>query len=115
MEESIFDWMERTRFVDTLLLVLAFATPLLVAALFALFRRRPMIADHLNRWAIAFIAMPLVLLLWNIYNRIVDHYGLDSVFGLFVNAGVFAVAAVVLLALDIILVKLLYPGRSRQG
>jgi Fe2+ transport system protein B len=112
MEESIFEWMERTKFVDTLLLVLAFATPLAVAVLFALFRGRTFVADYLNRWAIAFVAMPLVLLLWHIFNRIVDHYGLDSVFGLFLNAGVFAVTAAILLVLDVVLVKLLYPSRS---
>jgi hypothetical protein len=111
MEESIFEWMERTRFVDHALLVLAVAGPALVGALFFLFRRRTVVTSHAPAWAIAFIAAPVVLLLWNIYNRIADHYGIDSIFGIFVNTCVFLGAAVLLAVMHLLLGRTLPPAR----
>ena len=96
MEESIYDWMERTRFVDLALMWCALLLPLAVAALAFALRGRPAVTRHRHHWVMALLAAPLLLLLWRIYNAIANHYGLDSVVGFAVNAAIFALAAVLL-------------------
>ncbi len=96
MEESLFDWLERTRTVDTVLLWLAFLVPPLVAGLAFALRNRPAVTNHRHRWALGVLASPAVLILWKVYNLVTDRYGVDSVFGFAVNALIFLVSAVVL-------------------
>jgi hypothetical protein len=96
MEESIYDWMERTRFVDLALMWGALVLPLAVAALAFALRGRPAVTRHRHHWVMGLLAAPLLLVLWRIYNAIANHYGLDSVVGFAVNAAIFAAAAVLL-------------------
>jgi hypothetical protein len=107
MEESIFEVMERTHAVDYLLLVLALIGPLLVATLLLVFRNRPIVQQNRHHWTLVFLAGPLLLLLWKIYNAIEDHYGLDSVFALLLNAMIFLATSLVLIALNLVLARVL--------
>jgi 4-amino-4-deoxy-L-arabinose transferase-like glycosyltransferase len=114
MEESIYDWMERTRFVDLLLMWCALLLPLAVAGLAFALRGRPAVTCHRHHWVMGLLAAPLLLLLWRVYNAIADHYGLDSVVGFAVNAAIFAVSAV-LLALAGHLLGAFLGGRGEGG
>lgn len=103
MEETFFEMLERTRAVDRLLFWLAVLSPLVVAGFAAWLRHRPMVTRHRHRWVLACLAAPALLVLWKVYNAVVDKYGLDSLFALFVNVGVFAAAAMLATGLRLVL------------
>lgn len=107
MEESIFEWMEQVRLVDRLLFAVALAGPILSAAGAAVLRRRPAVTRYRDRWVLAALAGPVLFVMWVVYNAIVDRWGLDSVFGLGVNAAAFAAAALMGVGLKLWLEKLL--------
>lgn len=109
MQESVFEIMERTRFVDRLLAVVAVVVPFLIAFFVYLFRNRAFVANQRHHWTTAFFAAPAILLLWKLYNRITDRFGLDSVAGFFVNAALFLVVAVGFAVLNWMLALLLAP------
>lgn len=116
MEESIFEIMERTRFVDRVLLWLAILGPFAVATLLFLFRNRPLFANNRHHWSLVFLAGPLLLVMWKVYNAVVDHYGLDSVFGLFVNALIFLFVGILLSVLNVVLGRVLQkPTEADHG
>lgn len=50
-------------------------------------------ADALGGLAVGLLG-PVVWVMWLVYGAVVAHFGLDSVAGLFVNLGVFAVVGV---------------------
>ena len=103
MEESNFEWMERTRLIDHVLLVVAVAGPVIVAALHIVLRKGVLRGSNPGLWVLGFVAGPILLLLWNVYNRVVDRYGIDSVFGLALNFAIFMGVAAVLIGLTLIL------------
>lgn len=110
MEETFFEYLERTALVDTALLWLALLAPPLVAALAWLLRATPLVRDHRHRWLMAMLAAPLLAVLWRVYNAVTDHYGLDSIFGFGVNAVIFLASAVALAFVADLLEGLLGPG-----
>lgn len=101
MEESIYEVMENTQIVDKILLVFAIAVPIILALHYRLFRNMKL-SPRMARWRILCgVGAPLLYFLWRMFNAISDYYGLDSVFGLFVNAVLFALISLVFCALDI--------------
>ncbi|MCX7020478.1 MAG: hypothetical protein WCK47_00070 [bacterium] len=114
MDESIFEAIERSRLVDTVLLVLAIAAPAVIIIILRLFRTKMFVACHRHHWALAFVAAPMLFLLWKAYNAVADRYGLDSVFGLFVNVTIFAAATAVMIVLDFIFYAI-FTHKPRQG
>ena len=115
MEESIFEVMERTGFVDRAFSWLAILGPFLVATLLFAFRNRPFVALYRHHWVLVFISGPLVLLMWKIYNKILDHYGVDSVFGMFINALLFLGVGVALSFLDVYLDRTLNKPVAQEA
>ena len=103
MEETIFEMLERTRAVDRLLFWLAVLSPPVIAGLAAWLRYKPVVVKHRHRWVLACLTAPGLLVLWKVYNAVVDHFGLDSILGLFVNVGVFAAAALLFTGLRLVL------------
>lgn len=103
MEETFFEMLERSRAVDRLLFWLAILSPPVIAGLAAMWRNRPVVWRHRHRWVLACLTAPGVLVLWKVYNAIVDHFGLDSIKGLFANIGVFAAAAMLVTGLRLVL------------
>jgi hypothetical protein len=67
----------------------------LLAGLIAGAARRRVVSGGLAGLGVG-LAGPLLWLLWLVYNRITDHYGLDSVKGLLVNLAVFLGVGIVL-------------------
>lgn len=110
MEETFFEFLERTRAVDHLLIWAAIITPLIIATIVALLRNSPIVADWKHRWVLAILSAPTLLLLWKIYNRITDYFGLDSVKGLLVNVAVFVMAALLATGLRLLLRSVFTPG-----
>lgn len=96
MEETIFEFMERTRLVDRFLMVAAVLVPVLIAMAAAVPRLRGVVLGHPHRWAMGAIVGPVILILWKAYNAVMDHYGLDSIRGLAVNACVFLLTGVLM-------------------
>lgn len=109
MEETFFEYLERTALVDTALLWLALLAPPLLPALAWMLRATPLVRDHRHRWLMALMAAPLLAVLWRVYNAVTDHYGLDSIFGFGVNAVIFLVSAVALAFVADLLEGLLGP------
>jgi hypothetical protein len=77
--ETLFEWLERTRWIDTLLLVLALVGPLVVSGLAWWCRGRPVVEHRRADWFLAVISCPLVFLLWRGYNGIMDRFGLETI------------------------------------
>lgn len=101
MEESIYEVMERTQIVDKILLVFAVAVPIILALHYRLFRNMKL-SPRMARWRVLCgVGAPSLYFLWRMFNAIADYYGLDSVFGLFVNAVLFALIGLAFCALDI--------------
>jgi len=109
MNESIFESLEQSGLIDTLLIVAAIAIPVAIVILLRVFGTRSFVSHHRHHWALAFVAAPMLLLLWKAYNAVADRYGLDSVFGLFVNVTIFAVATVLMIVLDFVFFTLFSP------
>ena len=112
MEETFFEMLERTRAVDKLLFWLAVLTPPLIAGAAALLRQHKMVTKHRHRWVMACLAAPGLLVLWKMYNLVVERFGLDSVLGLFVNICVFAAAAMLATGLRLVLRATLANGAA---
>ena len=79
-------------FIAWLFTALVVATP--VVALIGLLIRRCLVAGGCSRrgrvlWAVLALAGPANYGLWRLYNRIEDHWGLDSVKALLVNFALF--------------------------
>ena len=98
MEETFFETLERTRIVDTLLLWAALLGPLVILGAAWALRKHEAVTAYRRRWALAAMAAPMVGLLWLIFNAVMDHYGLDSVFGFAVSAVIFLLAALLMVA-----------------
>lgn len=107
MEESLFEFLERTHLVDLVLLWCAVVLPPVVGIGFWLLRQKPFVRSHMRQAILGVLAPPVVLLLWKSYNGVMNHYGLDSVRGVVVSGVVFAVAAVAVAAAEYGLRKLL--------
>lgn len=114
MEETIFEYMERVRLVDRLLMALALLLPALIAAAAAAARTRPVVLRHPHRWAMGAVAGPAVLILWKTYNAVMDRCGLDSIRGLAINACIFLLAGVLMSFLYQCLYLLCARQQSRQ-
>src|SRR5690606_17911325 len=82
--ESIFETMEQTRIVDRVLFWMAIFLPLFTSGLAFVLKDEKVVTRNRHRWVLVALAGPAVLILWNVYNRVVDHFGLDSVKGLVV-------------------------------
>lgn len=95
MQETFFEYLERTGLVGTVLLAIALLGPLLSAAAF-FFLRRSVIRRNRHNVVFAGLLGPAVLGLWLTYSAVTERYGLDSVAGLGVNAGIFAIAGLLL-------------------
>ncbi len=89
MEESLFEYLERTRAVDLALGVLAVVGPLLVAALQKWGRSWRFVRRVGPDWWLWLAAGPLVYVLWYVYNAIMDTYGLDNLYALILNVAIF--------------------------
>lgn len=103
MDLSIFETMEHTRIVDRTLFWIAVFLPLFTAGLAFILREDKLVMRNRHRWVLMALAGPAVLILWHVYNRVVDHFGLDSVRGLIVNVIIFAVATLLFTGLRILL------------
>ena len=91
MQESIFEIMERTQIVDKVLLAIGIVVPVMLALHYRLFRHVNL-SPRMARWRVLFgIGAPTLYFLWAIFNAICDYYGLDSIFGLFINAVIFII------------------------
>jgi hypothetical protein len=115
--ETVFEWMERTRLVDMMILLMAVGGPLLVAGLAWLLRGKSIVENYRADWVLALISGPVVFLLWRGYNGIMDRFGLESIraFGLAVL--MFAAAAAAVAGLMRLLDENLKarPGHSEPG
>ncbi|MCX7626066.1 MAG: hypothetical protein N2Z21_07640 [Candidatus Sumerlaeaceae bacterium] len=89
MEDSFFEYLERTKAVDYTLALLAVVGPLMVAAMVRWGRRWRFVERVGPDWWLLLFAGPLAYLLWRVYNAIMDAYGLDSVDALLLNAAIF--------------------------
>ncbi|MGB9691148.1 MAG: hypothetical protein ACPL7D_03175 [Candidatus Sumerlaeaceae bacterium] len=89
IEDSIFEYLERTKAVDYTLGVLAIVGPLIVAAILRWGQGRAFVENHRPDWWLGLVAGPLVYVLWRVYNAIMDAFGLDSVYALVLNASIF--------------------------
>jgi hypothetical protein len=105
--DSIFETMERTGIVDRVLFWTALFLPLFTAGLAFILRDEKIVTRNRHRWVLMALAGPGLLILWHVYNRVVDHFGLDSVRGLFVNVAIFIVAALLFTGLRIMLKALI--------
>lgn len=102
-EENIYQWMERVRFIDHLLFVLAIVVPALLALAYRGLRHHPFVRAHRRHAVLAAVTPPVLLVLWKIYNAVMDHYGLDSVLGTAVCAGIFLATGMGMVALNFVL------------
>lgn len=89
LEESFFEFLERTRAVDKVLAVLAIVGPIAVAILVKVGRRWAWVGDRRPDWGLWLVAGPLVLALWRVHNAILDAFGVDSLYGLVFDACIF--------------------------
>jgi hypothetical protein len=96
MEESIFEYLERTKAVDYALAAIAVLGPLLVAAVVMWGRRWRFVHERRPDWWLWLAAGPLLYLLWWVYNAIMDAYGLDNLYALILNAAIFVCVGLVL-------------------
>ena len=94
MEETVYEWMERIRLVDRLLAAFAVLLPLVVGACWWAWGRRPVVARHRPLLAMLIATPPVLWGLWQTYSAIMNHYGLDSIFALVLNAAIFIAAGV---------------------
>jgi hypothetical protein len=94
MEETIFEAMERTGFVDRLLPALALFVPILVFTALKMFRTTEIVARRRPEFILIAVGMPILWILWRIYNAVADHYGTASVLGIFVNAIIILCASI---------------------
>lgn len=101
--DSIFETMERLAIVDRVLFWVALFLPLFTAGLAFILRDEEVVTRNRHRWVLAALAGPALLVLWHLYNRVIDHFGLDSVKGLIVNVVIFFVAALIFTGLRIVL------------
>jgi len=105
--DSIFETMERTGIVDRVLFWVAVFLPLFTAGLAFILRDEKIVMRNRHRWVLMALAGPALLILWHVYNSVVDHYGLDSVKGLLINVVIFIVAALLFTGLRIMLKALI--------
>jgi hypothetical protein len=91
--------MEQSGVIDRLLLLGVLIVSPVIGLTGWWLRRRRFVCACRHGWVMATIAMPVVWLLWKVYNSLADHYGIDSVFGLFLNASIFLVVGVAVAAL----------------
>lgn len=103
MDLSIFETMERTGIVNRVLFWIAVFLPLFTAGLAFILREDKIVTRNRHRWVLMALAGPAVLILWHVYNRVIAHFGLDSVKGLIVNVTIFAVATLLFTGLRILL------------
>lgn len=96
MEESFFEYLERTHAVDYTLAALAVLGPLAVALVVRWGRGRSFVERNRPDLWLWLIAGPLVYGLWNIYNAIMDAFGLDSLYALILNASIFVCVGLML-------------------
>jgi hypothetical protein len=79
--------------VGTALAVLSFAALVAAALLMAAGRMRR--SPGLVRGALVAVVLMFAFPLWTVYNRIEDHFGLDSVAALLINLGLFALLGLI--------------------
>lgn len=103
MDTSIFETMERTGIVDRTFFWVAVFLPLFTAGLAFILRDELIVTRNRHRWVLMALAGPALLVLWHVYNRVIDSFGLDSVRGLLVNVTIFAVASLLFTGLRILL------------
>ena len=103
MDLSIFETMERTAIVDRILFWIAVFLPLFTAGFAFILRDEKIVTRNRHRWVLIALAGPAVLVLWHVYNRVIGHFGLDSVKGLIVNVVIFIVATLLFTGLRILL------------
>jgi hypothetical protein len=115
MDESIFEYLERTRAVDYALAVLAVVGPLVVAAILRWGRSSRFVRHVGPDWWLWLVAGPLVFLLWRLYNSIMDRFGLDSVDALILNASLFLCVGLALALARIWLWRNYYLKTSQTG
>ncbi len=96
MEETVYEWMERVGLVGWLLGTLAIVVPLVTAVCWRTWRRRSFVAQYRSTLVLLIAWPPALWILWKVYNGVMDHYGLDSVFALFLNAVIFIAAGAAL-------------------
>lgn len=89
MEDSFFEYLERTKAVDHALALLAIVGPLLVGAMVRWGRKWRFVQQVGPDWWLLLFAGPLAYVLWRVYNAIMDAFGLDSVDALVLNAAIF--------------------------
>lgn len=107
MEQSIFAVMEQTQIIDRILLWTALLFPLFAAGLAFTLRHEDIVTKNRHRWVLACLTPAGVLILWEIYNGVVNRYGLESIKALVINIIIFIVAALLATALRVILRALL--------
>jgi 4-amino-4-deoxy-L-arabinose transferase-like glycosyltransferase len=110
--ETLFEWMERIRLVDNLLLVVALFLPLLVAGLAWLWRGRGIVENHKPDWFLAVVAGPVVFLLWRGHSAIMDRFGVETLRAFFLSAFLILGVAAALTGLMRILDQRLGRGKS---
>jgi hypothetical protein len=115
LEETLYEWLERTRLVDSLLLVFALAGPLTVAALAWAFQSKPFVLNHRANWVLALLSCPTVFLLWRGYNAITNHFGLETLKASFLSLMMFAATTAALAGLARMLDTTLKPPSIPPG
>lgn len=95
--------MERTGIVDRIFFWVAIFLPLFAAGLAFILRDETIVTRNRHRWVLIALAGPALLVLWDVYNRVIDRFGLDSVKGLLVNVTIFAVASLLFTGMRILL------------
>jgi hypothetical protein len=115
MNESIFETMEQWRVVDRVLLWVALVLPLLAAAAYRALRERPIVRRWRHRWIMTCVLAPMPFVMWKVYNAVADHYGLESVFGMCVNALLFGLVTVLLAVVNFALYAVLSPEAVPAG
>ncbi len=95
--------MAHTGIVDRILFWVAVFLPLFTAGLAFILREEIIVTRNRHRWVLMALAGPAVLVLWHIYNQVIDHFGLDSVKGLVINVTIFAIASLLFTGLRILL------------
>ncbi len=118
METSLFETMERTGIIDRVFFWVAVFLPLFSAGLAFILRDENIVTRNRHRWVLMALAGPALLVMWHVYNRVIDHYGLDSVKGLLVNLAIFTVTALLFTGIRILLRALITepppPPRSQH-
>lgn len=101
MDDSIFEMMERTQIVDKVLLLVGIAVPFLMALHYRLFRQ-VRLSVRASRWRLlAGVGAPLLWGLWTMFNVVANYYGIDSLFGFFMNMLMFVLAGGAFVGFDV--------------